>query len=89
MGRGEAMKRSYMLPEEVAMELNISKEHAYKLIRQMNRELKERPLVHKGHMIKAHVLPYFKERKSNEITPASIIKWQNKIRAKGYKPIYL
>ncbi len=34
------MKKNYMMTvEEVAMELGVSKGHAYKLIRQMNEEL--------------------------------------------------
>jgi integrase len=40
-------------------------------------------------MIEAHVIPYFKEKRMNEITPSDIIQWQNIMREKGYTQTYL
>ena len=40
-------------------------------------ELKERSVKNKRYMIEAHILPYFKDRPMNSITPSDIIQWQN------------
>lgn len=40
-------------------------------------------------MIEAHILPYFENKKMNEITPSDIIQWQNTMREKGYAQTYL
>ena len=47
-------------------------------------ELKERSIKNKRYMIEAHILPYFENKKMNEITPSDIIQWQNVMREKGY-----
>lgn len=52
-------------------------------------ELKERSVKNKRYMIKSHILPYFENKKMNEITPADIIQWQNIMRQKGYAQTYL
>lgn len=52
-------------------------------------ELKERTIKNKQYMIEAHVLPYFANKRMNEITPSDIIQWQNEMRAKGYSQTYL
>ena len=41
-GRDERMANQFMRADEVAKELGISRSYAYKLIRQLNQELKER-----------------------------------------------
>lgn len=51
-------------------------------------ELKQNSVRNKRDMMNAHILPYFGEKKMNEVTPADIIAWQNEIRTKGYKPTY-
>lgn len=52
-------------------------------------ELKERSIKNKKYMIDTHVLPYFGERKMNEIKPSDIIQWQNAMRGKGFSQTYL
>lgn len=52
-------------------------------------ELKERSVKNKRYMIKSHILPYFENKKMNEITPVDIIQWQNIMRQKGYAQTYL
>lgn len=52
-------------------------------------ELKDRTIKNKRYMIEVHILPYFANKRMNEITPADIIQWQNEIRAKGYAATYL
>ena len=52
-------------------------------------ELKERLIKNKRYMIERHILPYFEQKSMNEITPADIIQWQNKMREAGYSQTYL
>lgn len=51
-------------------------------------ELKSRTINNKRYMMEAHIIPYFGQRKVNEIAPPDIIAWQNQIRAKGYSDAY-
>lgn len=51
-------------------------------------ELKASTMRNKRHMIEAHILPYFGERKMNEITPAEVIQWQNSIKELDKKETY-
>ena len=51
-------------------------------------ELKGNSIKNKKHMINTHVLPYFENRKMNEVTPADIIQWQNKIHEKNLSKTY-
>lgn len=50
-------------------------------------ELKERSVRNKKYMIESHIIPYFGERKMNEIIPADIIRWQNIMIEKGFAPL--
>jgi len=52
-------------------------------------ELKERSIKNKKYMIDTHVLPYFGNKKMNEIKPPEIIQWQNAMREKGFSQTYL
>lgn len=52
-------------------------------------ELKQRTINNKKYMIKRHVLPYFEDKKMNEITPSDLIAWQNEIRKKKYSDSYM
>lgn len=52
-------------------------------------ELKERSIKNKRYMIESHILPYFQDKKMNEITLAHIIQWQQAMRQKGYAQTYL
>ena len=38
--------------------------------------------------IEAHIIPYFGNRKMNEVTPADVIQWQNIIQEKKYSKTY-
>lgn len=42
-------------------------------------ELKSRTINNKRYMMEAHIIPYFGQRKVNEIAPPDIIAWQNQI----------
>ena len=52
------------------------------------KELKENSIRNKQHMMNKHIVPYFRTRKMNEITPADVIQWQNTIQEKGYSKTY-
>lgn len=52
-------------------------------------ELKERSFRNKRYMMEQHIIPYFGERKMNEITAAQILQWQVEMSEKGYSETYL
>lgn len=43
-------------------------------------ELKQRTMRNKRYMLQTHVVPYFGDKKMNEISPADIISWQKSIK---------
>ena len=47
-------------------------------------KLKERTVYNKKYMIDKHILPYFKNKKVDEVTSSDIIQWQNAMEEKGY-----
>ena len=51
--------------------------------------LKERSIMTKRILLETKIIPYFGEKKMNEITPVDIIKWQNALLNQDYKPTYL
>lgn len=51
--------------------------------------LKERSIMTKRILIETKILPYFGDKKMNEITAVDIIKWQNALLNQEYKPTYL
>lgn len=50
--------------------------------------LKKSTMLSKFSIIEAHLLPFFQDLSINEISPASIRAWQNKVISKGYSPSY-
>lgn len=40
-------------------------------------------------MMEQHIIPYFGERRMNEITAAQILQWQTEMSEKGYSETYL
>ena len=51
--------------------------------RDKSQSLKDRSIKNKRDTMNAQLLPYFKDRPMNSITPAEIIQWQNTIIKKG------
>ena len=51
--------------------------------------LRENSFITKKIIIDKNILPYFKDKKINEITPKNIIDWQNKLIAKNYASTYI
>lgn len=52
-------------------------------------KLKECTVYNKKYMIDKHILPYFKNKKVDEVTSSDIIQWQNAMEEKGYSQTYL
>lgn len=52
-------------------------------------KLKERTVYNKKYMIDKHILPYFKNKKVDDVTSSDIIQWQNAMEEKGYSQTYL
>ena len=51
-------------------------------------ELKANSIRNKQHMINKHIIPYFGNKKINEITPADIIQWQKIIQENKFSKTY-
>ena len=51
-------------------------------------ELKQNSIRNKKYMIATHIIPYFGNKKMNEILPADIIQWQNIIQEKELSQTY-
>ena len=52
--------------------------------RDKSQSLKDRSIKNKRDTMNGQLLPYFKDRPMNSITPEEIIQWQNTIIEKGY-----
>ena len=52
-------------------------------------ELKERTILMKKDVIKAHIIPYFGRKQMNDIKASDVINWKNCIMDKGYSDAYL
>lgn len=52
-------------------------------------DVKERTLEHKQHIFNKHILPYFGDKRMNEISASDLIQWQNHIGSMNYKDSYM
>lgn len=57
--------------------------------RDKNGELKDRTKKNKRYMIENRIVPYFGDRKMNEITASDIIQWQNEMLQMNFSDSYL
>ncbi len=51
--------------------------------------LKRNTVINKRYIVDLKILPYFGNKKMNEITPTNIREWQNILIKEGYEPTYL
>ena len=65
------------------------KDFADLYFKDMEARLREHTMINKHYIMDDKVLPYFGEKKMNEITPADIRKWQTELINKGYSKTYL
>ncbi len=87
---GIASRRENRVRASVDADMNMTMASFVEIyFRDKEGELKERSIKNKRYMIKTHILPYFQNKKMNEITPAHIIQWQHVMREKGYAQTYL
>lgn len=88
--RGEALAWDNFFQLSVKADMNMTMGAFVEVyFRDKEGELKERSIKNKRYMIESHILPYFQDKKMNEITPVHIIQWQQAMRQKGYAQTYL
>ena len=58
-------------------------------LKDMEKRVRQSTLMTKSYVINDKVLPYFKERYINDITPADIRRWQDELMRRGYADTYL
>ena len=93
--RKEALEYEQKFRLQQATNLDMNFADFYKLYEDdMKPKLKLNTWRTKAVIFEKKLIPYFKDKKMNEISPADIIKWQNKmikhrIDGKPYKPTYL
>lgn len=81
-------EREFLLVEQADMNLELESFVDIYFKDKVGR-LKERTMSSKRDMIEQKILPYFGNKSMNEIKPADILKWQNKMMSMGYKDTYL
>lgn len=79
---------NYKLKANANMDMQL-KDFVEVYFRDKDGELKERSKKNKRYMINTHVIPFFGEKRMNEITPADILQWQNEMRNLNYSQTYL
>lgn len=94
--RKEALEYEQKFLLQQATNLDMTFEDFYKLYEEdLKPKLKLNTWRTKDVIFQKKLIPYFKEKKMNEISPADIIKWQNEMikkrqaDGKPYKPTYL
>ena len=94
--RKEALEYEQKFLLQQATNLDMSFEDFYKLYEEdLKPKLKLNTWRTKDVIFQKKLIPYFKDKKMNEISPADIIKWQNEMikkrqaDGKPYKPTYL
>ena len=83
-----AWEREFLMTEQVDMNMELES-FVEIYFKDKKGRLKERSIISKRQMIEQKILPYFGEKRMNEITPAEILKWQNEMMSMGYKETYL
>jgi integrase len=83
-----AFEAEYQRQSKPDMEMTFG-EFVEVYFRDKSGELKARTTKNKKTVIETKLLPYFKDKPMNQITPSDIIQWQNTMREKGYSQDYL
>lgn len=58
-------------------------------IEDMSHRLKDSTMTGRKYRCERHIVPFFKDKPINQITPSDIRKWQNHITTSGFKETYL
>ena len=84
----EEWLRNFLLKQQSDFDMRF-KDFADLYFKDMEARLREHTMINKHYIMDDKVLPYFGEKKMNEITPADIRKWQTELINKGYSKTYL
>lgn len=71
-----AWEREFLMTEQADMNMELEP-FVEIYFKDKKGRLKERSVISKRQMIEQKILPYFRKKRMNEITPAEILKWQN------------
>ena len=73
-------ERNYKIRQECNLDMTFG--NFFELYKEdMEPRLKRNTWLSKEHIIRTKILPYFKDKKMNEITAADVLKWQNEMMA--------
>ena len=81
-------KEEFISKEKHSIDMTF--ESFYELYKQDNdRNLRETTIITKNHIIEAHILPYFKDKKLSDINALDIKNWQTITKEKNFSQSYL
>jgi len=84
----EEWVRNFLLSQSNSLDMKFS-DFVALYLEDMRNRLREHTMINKEYVIKDKLLPYFGEKKVNEITVADIRTWQNMLIQQGYSQTYL
>ena len=84
----EEWYRSFLLKQNRSLDMKFS-DFAALYMEDMRHRLREHTIIQKEYVLSDKLIPYFGEKKMNEITVADIRAWQNAMIQEGYQPTYL
>lgn len=84
----EAWLRNFLLVQQADFNMNFE-DFLKNYYADMETRLREHTMKTKKYIIDLKVLPYFGKLRMNQIKPADIRKWQNKLMQQGYSATYL
>ena len=84
----EEWYRSFLLKQNRSLDMKFSDFTAL-YMEDMRHRLREHTIIQKEYVLPDKLIPYFGEKKMNEITVADIRAWQNAMIKEGYQPTYL
>ena len=84
----EEWYRSFLLKQNRSLDMKFS-DFAALYMEDMRHRLREHTIIQKEYVLPDKLIPYFGEKKMNEITVADIRAWQNAMIQEDYQPTYL
>ena len=84
----EEWLRAFMLKQNRSFDMKFA-DFVIIYMDDMKNRLREHTLINRRYVIEDKLLPYFGERRMNEINVADVRTWQNQLIQHGYAPTYL
>ncbi len=84
----EEWLRSFLLQQKQSCDINF-RDFTSLYFEDMSHRLREHTLINKEYIVKDKLLPYFGEKRMNQISIADIRKWQNTLIQQNYSQTYL